>query len=142
MVAENISKQNLSEDSLKTHSLIEPKTLIQQTESDLKSIFVSNIDFEITPNEIEDFFQDCGEIVRITLFNDSKHIHRSHKQGFAYVEFDRETSVERALLFNGSILKGSKIKIQRKRTNIRSYHKKKKSSGCKNLNQSQLVPRT
>lgn len=141
MVAEDIYKRNTSEINPKAHDLIESKIPIQQTESDLKSIFISNIDFEITPNEIEDFFQDCGDIVRVTLFNDNKHIHKNHKQGFAYIEFDRETCVEKALLFNGSILKGTRIKIQRKRTNIRSYHKKK-GTGCTIPNQSQLISRT
>lgn len=138
MAVENIYKQNASDVSTKTHDRIDLTILNQQNESDLKSVFLSNIDFEITPNEIEDFFQDCGEVVRITLFNNNKYIHRNHKQGFAYVEFDREACVEKALLLNGSILKGSRVKIRRKRTNIRSYHKKK-GKRCPISNLSQLT---
>lgn len=127
MIDEYTHKQsiNISSFNFKSGGMIESKMQIQPNESDLKSIFVSNIDFNITPNEIEDFFQNCGEIIRITLFNDNKHIHRGHKRGFAYVEFDKEIYVEKALLLNGSILKGNKIKIQKKRTNIPSYHNKK-----------------
>lgn len=100
-------------------------TDIPHNEADSRSVFVSNIDFNITPAEIEDHFKSCGDIIRITLFNDNKHLHKNHKLGYAYIEFEDIASVEKALQLHGSVLEGDKIKIQRKRTNIRSYKKKK-----------------
>lgn len=100
-------------------------TSIPHNEADSRSVFVSNIDFNITPTEIEDHFKDCGDIIRITLFNDNKHLHKNHKLGYAYIEFEDTASVEKALQLNESVLEGNKIKLQRKRTNIRAYKKKK-----------------
>lgn len=114
---------------LKALDLTEVTAQEPQNESDKRSVFVSNIDFNITPAEIEDHFHDCGIIVRITIFNDNKHLHKNHKQGFAYIEFRESSDVEKALLLDGSILGGNEIKIKKKRTNIRSYHQKRYTLG-------------
>ncbi|CAL9728096.1 hypothetical protein MOUN0_C02036 [Monosporozyma unispora] len=125
MINKNDKYQNNTNNLSTTLDLEKLEPQSHHNEADSRSVFVSNIDFNITPAEIEEHFKDCGEIVRITLFNDNKHLHKNHKQGYSYIEFENVDCVEKALQLNDSILEGNKIKIQRKRTNIRSYNKKK-----------------
>jgi polyadenylate-binding protein 2 len=39
-------------------------------EADKKSIYVKNVDFSTTPEELEDHFKKCGDIDRITILCD------------------------------------------------------------------------
>lgn len=92
----------------------------QQLEADACSIFVSNISLDATPEEIDDHFQDCGIIKRITMLYDKK---TGPSEGYAYVEFDSIDSRDKALRYNGSSFLNSKIGVQKKRTNVPNYNK-------------------
>lgn len=90
-----------------------------QTEADARSIFVSNIHRDITPDNIEEHFGQCGSIERITVVSDTHHRDLAH----AYVEFDTEESMTRALVLDKSEFEGKAITVAKKRTNIHSYKK-------------------
>ncbi|CDF91614.1 uncharacterized protein ZBAI_02809 [Zygosaccharomyces bailii ISA1307] len=91
-----------------------------QVEADTRSIFVGNITPDVTPEIIEEHFGNCGEIKRITLLHDK---HTGVPKGYAYVQFDSPEVQQKALELNGSELKGSKINVYKKRTNLPGYHK-------------------
>ncbi|EDO15996.1 hypothetical protein Kpol_499p24 [Vanderwaltozyma polyspora DSM 70294] len=93
----------------------------KRKDSDQKSIFVSNISLEITPEVIDELFRNCGDIQRITILYD-KNTH-SNKGGHAYVEFDSVRSKENALELNGIIHEGRKLIIRPKRTNIPRFQR-------------------
>lgn len=91
-----------------------------QVEADSRSIFVGNITPEITPEIIDEHFKDCGVIERITLLYDKN---TGAPKGYAYVEFENADAQEKALEHNGSELKGGKISVYKKRTNLPGYHR-------------------
>ncbi|XP_060175903.1 polyadenylate-binding protein 2-like isoform X2 [Lycium barbarum] len=83
-------------------------------EVDSRSIFVGNVDYSCTPEEVQQHFQACGTVNRVTI--------RTNKfgqpKGYAYVEFLEVEAVQEALLLNESELHGRQLKISAKRTNI------------------------
>ncbi|GAV53906.1 hypothetical protein ZYGR_0AK04080 [Zygosaccharomyces rouxii] len=91
-----------------------------QIEADARSIFVGNIASDVTPEIIEEHFAECGEIKRITLLHDK---HTGVPKGYAYVQFESSEVQEKALHLNGTELKGNKINVYRKRTNLPGYHR-------------------
>ncbi|CAR27913.1 hypothetical protein ZYGR_0N04000 [Zygosaccharomyces rouxii] len=91
-----------------------------QVEADARSIFVGNISPDVTPEIIEEHFAECGEIKRITLLHDK---HTGVPKGYAYVQFESSEVQENALKLNGTELKGNKINVYKKRTNLPGYHR-------------------
>ncbi|GFY94031.1 RNA-binding (RRM/RBD/RNP motifs) family protein [Actinidia rufa] len=52
-------------------------------EVDSRSIFVGNVDYACTPEEVQQHFQSCGAVNRVTILTDKF----GQPKGFAYVEF-------------------------------------------------------
>ncbi|KAI1178091.1 RNA-binding domain-containing protein [Nemania sp. FL0916] len=82
---------------------------------DSRSIFVGNVDYSVSPEEIQAHFQSCGSINRVTILLDK---FTGQPKGYAYVEFTEPSLVAQALVLNESVLKGRNIKVTPKRTNI------------------------
>lgn len=89
-----------------------------QAEADSRSIFVGNVAPEITPELLEEHFGKYGAIERITVVNNT------HKKGsaHAYVAFENESCMLKALEADLSVLDGKVINVAKKRTNIHAYH--------------------
>ncbi|GAB5362370.1 hypothetical protein AAMO2058_000791000 [Amorphochlora amoebiformis] len=66
-------------------------------EMDARSIYVGNVDYEVTTKTLEDKFTDCGTITRVTIPQGLK-----GPKGFAYVEFVEDTAVQHALNLNNT----------------------------------------
>ncbi|KAL3538675.1 hypothetical protein ACH5RR_002041 [Cinchona calisaya] len=83
-------------------------------EVDSRSIFVGNVDYSCTPEEVQQRFESCGTVNRVTI--------RTNKfgqpKGYAYVEFLEPEAVQEALLLNESELHGRQLKVSSKRTNV------------------------
>ncbi|MCJ1448282.1 MAG: cytoplasmic RNA-binding protein [Stictis urceolatum] len=82
---------------------------------DARSIFVGNVDYTATPEEIQAHFQSCGSINRVTILLDK---FTGHPKGYAYVEFSEPSLVAQALVLNESVFKSRNLKVVPKRTNI------------------------
>ncbi|KAE8663773.1 Polyadenylate-binding protein 2 [Hibiscus syriacus] len=88
---------------------------------DSRSIFVGNVDYSCTPEEVQHHFQSCGTVNRVTIRTDKY----GQPKGYAYVEFLESEAVQEALLLNESELRGRQLKVTTKRTNIpgmKPYH--------------------
>ncbi|OLL23297.1 Polyadenylate-binding protein 2 [Neolecta irregularis DAH-3] len=93
---------------------------------DARSIFVGNVDYGATPEEIQTHFQTCGTINRVTILCDKftghpKGYHRPHARltaSYAYVEFSEPNLVAQALVLNESLFRGRLLKVVAKRTNL------------------------
>ncbi|XP_050943696.1 polyadenylate-binding protein 2-like isoform X2 [Cucumis melo] len=83
-------------------------------EVDSRSVFVGNVDYSCTPEEVQQHFQSCGTVNRITIRTDKF----GQPKGYAYVEFVEPEAVQEALLLNESELHGRQLKVTAKRTNI------------------------
>ncbi|XP_030455693.1 polyadenylate-binding protein 2 isoform X1 [Syzygium oleosum] len=83
-------------------------------EVDSRSVFVGNVDYACTPEEVQQHFQSCGTVNRVTILTDKF----GHPKGFAYVEFLEVEAVQEALVLNESELHGRQLKVLPKRTNV------------------------
>ena len=66
------------------------------------------VDYACLPEEVQQHFQFCGTINRVTILTDSF----GQPKGFAYVEFDEVEAVQNALLLNETELHGRPLKVQ------------------------------
>ncbi|EFO98820.1 hypothetical protein CRE_30216 [Caenorhabditis remanei] len=86
----------------------------EQKAIDSRSVFVGNVEFGATVEELETHFKGCGEIVRTTIPKDKM---TNRQKNFAYIEFECAASVEYAAVMNGSTFRGRPIVVTAKRTN-------------------------
>ncbi|XP_009561520.2 embryonic polyadenylate-binding protein 2 isoform X1 [Cuculus canorus] len=84
-------------------------------EADQRSIYVGNVDYGSTAEELEFHFNSCGEIKRVTILCDK---FSGHPKGYAYIEFEEKSSVKAAVELDGSVFRGRVIKVLPKRTNM------------------------
>ncbi|KAK4489362.1 hypothetical protein RD792_005169 [Penstemon davidsonii] len=89
-------------------------TQAEKEEVDARSIYVGNVDYACTPEEVQQHFQSCGTVNRVTILTDKF----GQPKGFAYVEFVEVEAVQNALLLNESELHGRRLKVSAKRTNV------------------------
>ncbi|XP_047155676.1 polyadenylate-binding protein 2-like isoform X2 [Vigna umbellata] len=72
------------------------------------------VDYSCTPEEVQQHFQSCGTVNRVTIRTDKF----GQPKGYAYVEFLEVEAVQEALSLNESELHGRQLKVTVKRTNI------------------------
>eukprot|EP01039_Chlorochromonas_danica_P006603 gene6603-7296_t len=82
---------------------------------DESSIYVGQVDYQATAEELQAHFAPCGTINRVTIICDKI---TGHPKGFAYVEFAEKDSVEKALKLDDSTFKGRQLKVLPKRHNV------------------------
>lgn len=94
----------------------QPQTLSleEKQEIDARSIYVGNVDYSTTADDLERHFHGCGSVNRVTILTDK---YTGHPKGFAYVEFADKDSVQIAVALDESSFKGRIIKVCPKRTN-------------------------
>jgi len=86
----------------------------EKMEVDGRSIYVGNVEYGATAEELEAHFHGCGAINRVTILCDK---FTGHPKGFAYIEFTDKDSVQTSLALDDSLFKGRQIKVMPKRTN-------------------------
>eukprot|EP01023_Acetabularia_acetabulum_P010913 TRINITY_DN1497_c0_g1_i1.p1 TRINITY_DN1497_c0_g1~~TRINITY_DN1497_c0_g1_i1.p1 ORF type:complete len:231 (-),score=63.59 TRINITY_DN1497_c0_g1_i1:288-980(-) len=88
-----------------------------RTDIDKRSLYIGNVDYSATPEELQQHFQSCGTVNRVTIMTDKF----GNPKGFAYLEFLEPDAIENALLLNGSELRGRELKVSPKRTNLPGF---------------------
>jgi len=86
----------------------------EKMEVDNRSIYVGNVDYGATAEELEQHFHGCGSINRVTILCNK---YDGHPKGFAYIEFGDRDSVQTAQAMDESLFRGRQIKVMPKRTN-------------------------
>ncbi|KAM4614498.1 embryonic polyadenylate-binding protein 2 [Discoglossus pictus] len=92
-----------------------PMTAEEKKEADRRSVYVGNVDYGGTAQDLEAHFSGCGSINRITILCDK---FSGHPKGYAYIEFAERHSVEAAIAMDETIFRGRTIKVLPKRTNM------------------------
>ncbi|XP_010138433.1 PREDICTED: polyadenylate-binding protein 2-B-like, partial [Buceros rhinoceros silvestris] len=92
-----------------------PKTTEEKVEVDQRSIYVGNVDYGGTAEELESHFNSCGQVNRVTILCDK---FSGHPKGYAYIEFEEKSSVKAAVELDESVFRGRVIKVLPKRTNM------------------------
>lgn len=83
-------------------------SLEEKAEIDNRSIYVGNVDYGATAEELEAHFHGCGTINRVTILCNKAD---GHPKGFAYIEFGAKEYVETALAMNETLFRGRQIKV-------------------------------
>ena len=90
-------------------------TLEEKMEIDTRSVYIGNVDYSTTGEELGSHFQDCGAVVRVTINYDK---HSGAPKGYAYIEFAERDGAVNALALDESLFKGRQLKVVSKRTNL------------------------
>merc|ERR1712032_906210 len=109
-----------------TDSVEETGDRVDQEEVDRRSVYIGQVDYGSTPEELQEHFKSCGQINRITILVDK---FTGSPKGFAYIEFADEQGVQNSLLLSGSLFRGRQLKVVQKRTNIPGFNWKGKGKG-------------
>jgi polyadenylate-binding protein 2 len=92
----------------------------EKSDVDARSIYVGNVDYEASPEELQKHFQSVGVINRVTILLNKL---TGQPKGFAYIEFSEPASVTNSLLLNDSVLRGRNLKVVPKRTNVPGFNR-------------------
>ena len=79
-----------------------------------RSIFVKNVDYSCTQQQLEDHFKDCGQISRCTIRCNAK----GQPMGYAYMEFATQEAAVRSKAKTETLLCGRQITVLPKRKNL------------------------
>ena len=75
----------------------------------MKNIFVGNLSFRMTGDEIRSLFQAHGTVERVTMVTDRD---TGQSRGFCFVEMATDTEAQRAIAaVNGKELSGRKLNV-------------------------------
>jgi len=94
------------------------KTDADTASKDGHSIYVGQVDYSTTPEELLSHFESCGTVERVTIVCDK---FTGKPKGFAYLEFQTDAAVENALKLDGSTFKERQLKVTHKRVNDPNY---------------------
>ncbi|KAI0982278.1 hypothetical protein GJ496_009174 [Pomphorhynchus laevis] len=86
----------------------------ESSEIDARSIYVGNVDYSTTAQELEAHFHGCGAVNRVTILCDK---FSGNPKGFAYIEFADAECAATAIALDDSVFKNRQIKVMQKRTN-------------------------
>merc|ERR1719201_2230053 len=86
----------------------------EKMDVDSRSVYIGNVDYGATAEELEQHFHGCGSINRVTILCNK---FDGQPKGFAYVEFAGGDSVDTAMALDDSLFRGRQIKVLAKRTN-------------------------
>ncbi|MCQ2817636.1 MAG: RNA-binding protein [archaeon] len=81
-------------------------------EEKTKTIFVGNLDYGTTEEDIDKLFSECGKIEAIRMAKDPQ---TDKPKGFCHIDFETEEDAEKALEKDGVELCGRNIKVDRPR---------------------------
>ncbi|XP_018608010.1 embryonic polyadenylate-binding protein 2 isoform X2 [Scleropages formosus] len=87
----------------------------ERVDADNRSVYVGNVDYGATADELEIHFNGCGPVNRVTILCDK---FTGHPKGFAYIEFSDRDSVRTAMALDETLFRGRVIKVLPKRTNM------------------------
>ncbi|CAO3645656.1 RNA-binding domain-containing protein [Mucor ambiguus] len=93
---------------------------------DSRSVYVGNVDYGASPEELQAHFQSCGTINRVTILCDK---FTGHPKGFAYVEFAEPSFVNAAVALNESLFRSRLLSVKPKRTNVPGFSARGRGRG-------------
>jgi heterogeneous nuclear ribonucleoprotein A1/A3 len=71
-------------------------------------VYVGNLSYDTDENSLEDFFSSCGEITDLKLIKDRD---TGRSKGFAFITFDSQEAMDKALQLNDQDLDGRKVRV-------------------------------
>lgn len=115
----SLSDLHSSTSSANHHSAPSSGTSGTNGTMDDHSVYVGQVDYGSTPEELQALFQSCGTINRVTILCDK---FTGQPKGYAYIEFASKDAVESAILLNDTMFRGRQLKVTVKRQNVRGFN--------------------
>lgn len=84
----------------------------EKVDHDALSIYIGNVDYTATEEELRNTFINCGDIVRVTIIKNMK---TGHPKGAAFIEFKDKDGVQAAMGLNGREVKGRPLIVTSKK---------------------------
>jgi RNA recognition motif-containing protein len=79
----------------------------------MKNIYVGNLDFRTTEEELQKAFGVYGQVDRVNIVTDKN---TGQKRGFAFVEMANDAEGEKAIaVLNGSLMEGRALNVNEAR---------------------------
>lgn len=76
-------------------------------------LYVGNLDYGVTQNQLEELFAQAGKVVSATVITDK---YSGRSKGFGFVEMSREEEAKKAVeMFNGKDLQGRSMVVNEAR---------------------------
>ena len=115
-LAQKLNKTNLDNRYLtidlakgeKEKKIPNPEDLKKKINTKTVTIFIKNLSYNLKEDELGDFFVHCGKIKNVRFVYNSKF---GHFKGFAYIDFEKSSSLYAAIKMNGKIFKNRKLII-------------------------------
>lgn len=101
--------------------------LAEREEVDSRSVYVGNVDFKSTPEQLENTFNKAGIIERVTILFDQ---YTGLPKGYAYIQFEKPENATKAIEeLNGVEFRGRELRVSAKRTNLPRMSQKYRGRG-------------
>lgn len=84
---DNTNTDTTQQDTTSSQSLVSS----EQTERDSRSIYISQVDYSTSEDELLDLFSNVGKIVKVTI---GRNKFTGQALGYAYIEFENPDDVE------------------------------------------------
>uniref|UniRef100_A0A7S1IWM1 RRM domain-containing protein n=1 Tax=Eutreptiella gymnastica TaxID=73025 RepID=A0A7S1IWM1_9EUGL len=115
----------LDEEIMKVSS--DPSLAKQSAAIEGASIYVGNVDYGASAEELQNHFVQCGEINRCTIICNK---YTGNPMGYAYIEFATEHAVAKSVEeLNESLFRGRQLKVVPKRVNLPGMGKSRGKGG-------------
>ena len=75
-------------------------------------LFVGNLSYQTTENDLANLFSEVGEVTSVTIVTDRE---TGRSRGFAFVEMEQDAANEAVERFNGHELNGRNINVNEAR---------------------------
>ncbi|MCD4820402.1 MAG: RNA-binding protein [Candidatus Cloacimonetes bacterium] len=73
------------------------------------NIYVGNLSYEVTENELQELFEEYGSTTKVTIINDRD---TGRSKGFGFVEMEQAADAEKAIQeLDGQDLKGRNLRV-------------------------------
>lgn len=89
------------------------RRILKEKESRMKNLFVGNLSFQTTEDELRSLFESFGEVTRAEIVKDRD---SGRSRGFGFVEMAEEESAEKAVAaLNGKEVQGRAVTVNEAR---------------------------
>jgi cold-inducible RNA-binding protein len=92
-------------------------------------IYVGNLSFDTTSQDLEEFFGQYGEFEEIKLITDRE---TGRSKGFAFITYTSQQGAQASLVADGTEFKGRRIKVNMAREDDRRRSGGSQGSGARN----------
>ncbi len=75
---------------------------------DQRKLFVGNLPFKISSSELQDVFEEFGEVEDLVIISDRE---TGRSKGFGFVTFASQENAKKALALDGKEVQGRQIRV-------------------------------